>query len=333
MPFDATKRRRGLRSLGRWARIGRPETPAALPESFTPGAYDSWLEQFRDELGPIDEGCAGGGADKLALFRELDDELWALLLTQEYEAFPNIRALLPDVPEPGLQQIWNGSSGAALAAQSSAFYRKLRARFERHSPRPLDAARVLDFGCGWGRLTRFLSRDVAPGNLYGCDPSEAILEVCRASAVPARFARTDFLPERLPFDTLFDLVFSFSVFTHISEAAHESCLGALHAAMPPGAVLVLTVRPPEYLLQAPAMHPALEALGSDYLAELRKPRFIFVPHPVDKHPQYDGGEMTYGETVITLPYIRERWSDRFELLDVDLLLGDLHQMMITLRRR
>jgi hypothetical protein len=43
--------------------------------------------------------------------------------------------------------------------------------------------------------------------------------------------------------------------------------------------------------------------------------------------------MTYGEAVITLPYVRERWSAMFELLEVDVLLGDLYQVMLTLRRR
>ena len=43
--------------------------------------------------------------------------------------------------------------------------------------------------------------------------------------------------------------------------------------------------------------------------------------------------MTYGETVVTLPYVRERWAPLFELLEVDLLVGDLHQVMLTLRRR
>ena len=95
---------------------------------------------------------------------------------------------------------------------------------------------MLDFGCGWGRLTRFLARDVTPDGICGCDTSEAILEVCREHGVPGRFARTDVRPEQLPFGTRFDLIFSFSVFTHISEDAHESCLRALHAAMRPGAL-------------------------------------------------------------------------------------------------
>jgi hypothetical protein len=59
-----------------------------------------------------------------------------------------------------------------------------------------------------------------------------------------------------------------------------------------------------------------------------------VPHPGDPgHPQYGGGEMTYGETVVTLPYVRERWAPAFELLHADVLVGDLHQVVLTLRRR
>jgi hypothetical protein len=43
--------------------------------------------------------------------------------------------------------------------------------------------------------------------------------------------------------------------------------------------------------------------------------------------------MDCGETVIALDYVRERWGQWFDLLHVDLLLGDLHQVVLTLRRR
>jgi SAM-dependent methyltransferase len=286
-----------------------------------PTMYDSWLEAFHGErLGPIEAACAEGGAERYALFRDLDVDLWALLLTQEYRAYPNIRALLPAMPHAELQQLWNGTSGVPLAAQGAGFYRKLRERYERHSDRPLADSRVLDFGCGWGRLTRFVARDVEPGNLCGCDPVEDILDVCRRTRVPGAFARSDFVPERVPFDGPFDLAFAFSVFTHLSEGAHESCLRALHTALRPGGILVVTIRPPAYLALSP---PSGEA------------RYVFRPHPAEAtHFQYGGaGEMHYGETVITLPYIRERWSALFELLEVDLLVDDLYQVMVTLRRR
>jgi SAM-dependent methyltransferase len=298
------------------------------------GRHDSWLEHFHGErLDAIDAACATDGAERYALFRDLDADLWALLLTQEYSAYPNIRALLPAVPDAGLQEIWNGASGAQLAAQGAAFYRRLVGRYATTGRQPLSGARVLDFGCGWGRMTRFLARDVAPGRLFGCDPVQGIVDVCAESGVPARIARSEFLPDRLPFDERFDLAFAFSVFTHLSEAAHERCLRALHAAMSPGGVLVVTVRPPAYLHACERLRPALEALGPDPAARLAEPRHLFVPHDPDpRHPQYDGTEMTYGEAVVTLPYVRERWAPWFELLEVDLLIGDLFQVMLTLRR-
>jgi SAM-dependent methyltransferase len=319
-------------SIGRALRWRTPRSPSASP---TPGRYDSWLEHFHGErLAAIDAACAGGGPECFALFRDLDVDLWALLLTQEYEAFPNIRALLPGVPDPAWQELWNGTSGIALANQSASFYRKLRERFARHGDRPLAEARVLDFGCGWGRLTRFLARDVQPGRLYGCDPVAGILDVCRENRVPATLARSDFMPERLPFEEPFDLAYAFSVFTHLSEAAHERSLHALHGALRPGAILVVTIRPPEYLRLSPLMRPALEALGPDAGARLDEPRYVFVAHPAeDSNPQYEGGEMTYGEAVVTLPYVKERWSPLFDLLDVDFLIGDPHQVMLTLKRR
>ena len=148
--------------------------------------------------------------------------------------------------------------------------------------------------------------------------------------MPAELATSEFIPERIPFDEQFDLAFAFSVFTHLSEPAHASCLGALHESLRPGATLVVTIRPPAYLRSSPHMRAALDDLEGD----LAGPRYIFAPHPADaRHLQYQGGEMSYGETVVTLPYVRERWAPNFELLAVDLLVGDLHQLVLTLRRR
>lgn len=253
---------RPLRALRRGTRV--LDHARTRPAGLRPGRHDSWLEHFHGErLAQIDAACAIGGPECFALFRDLDADLWALLLNQEYDCYPNIRALLPSLPDPELQQLWVGSSGLRLANQSKSFYTKLCDRYEEHSDRPLARSRVLDFGCGWGRLTRFLARDVELGSLYGCDPVEEILETCRQSRVPARLARSDFAPERVPFEVSFDLAFAFSVFTHLSESAHESCLRALHAGLRPGGILVVTVRPPDFLNVSPMMAPALESEGPD----------------------------------------------------------------------
>jgi SAM-dependent methyltransferase len=326
---------RPLRAAGRLGRALRPRrAPDGAAQPVPQERFDSLLEHFYGErLAAIDAACAQAPlAESYALFRGLDNDLWALLLTQQYELYPNIRALLPRMPEPDLQELWNGRSGIPLAIQSKSFYTKLCDRYERHGERSLSSAHVLDFGCGWGRLTRYLARDVAPDRLYGCDPVEWILDVCRATGVVGTFARSEFLPEQLPFAKRFDLVFAFSVFTHLSEAAHERCLLALYHSLQPDGILIATVRPPGYLHECQSMHTLLETLRPDEQESL--PRYLFVPHSaVPAHPQYRGdGGIDYGETVITMAYLRERWSSHFELLEVSPLLDDPYQVMLTMKR-
>ncbi len=312
--------------------IGR-KAADSVRQRHAAGGLDDWLDPlFGDELRRIEAQVEGAGPEAYPAFRELDDDLWALLLTLEYESFPGIRGFLPGLPAPELQQMWNGTSGPALAAQSVCFYRRLKQAWAEHGSGPLAPERVLDFGCGWGRLTRMLARDLEPGNLYGCDPVESILETCRENGVPAELARSEFLPETVPFEERFGMVFSFSVFTHISERAHLASLEAIHDALEPGGLLVATVRPPAYLDFNPLMKPALDSLSKDRRAALAEPRYLFAPHETEGHPQFGGEQMDYGETVITLPYVRENWSRWFDLLDVAVMTGDMYQVVLTLRK-
>lgn len=323
-----TRPLRRARSLMRGIQPGPPDRQ----EQTTTG-LDSWLQSlYGPELEAIESRCADSRGDgRWKLFRALDDDLWAMLLTQEYRAYPAIKALLPEVPEPALQEMWNGRSGLHLAAQSKAFYAKLRSAFERHGPQPLAEATVLDFGCGWGRLTRYLARDVAPGHLFGCDPAQGILDRCREFGVPARLARSDFLPTRLPFEETFDLIFAFSVFTHLSEEAHQRCLEAIRESLAPGGILVLTIRPPAYA----EVNPELQALLDEPPDRgLIGERYLFAPHAaVPAHLRLaQTSEMHYGEAALTLDYVRRHWTHLFELLDVQLSVEDPFQVFLVLRR-
>lgn len=298
------------------------------------GPFDPWLSLFDDRLRKLDDAAGREGYAALELFRDLDDDLWTVLLTRQYERYSGIRELLPLLPSPELQVRWNGASGLELLTQAKAFYRRVRSGFARHAEGRLDDARLLDFGCGWGRLTRFFIRDLAPGRLYGCDPVDSILDVCRESGLQAHLARSDPRPERIPFETSFDVAIAFSVFTHLSELAHEACLRAIHDSLSPGGLFLATIRSPAYLLGHELGALLLESVDDDPEDIFDQPRYLFAPHPADPgHPQFQGGEMDYGETVISLPYVRERWSDLFDLLDVSLLTEDIHQVVLTLRRR
>jgi SAM-dependent methyltransferase len=289
--------------------------------------YDSWLSHYyADLLEDLDARCRQE-ALHYAWFRELDDDLWTILLSKEYSLYPNLRRALPDLPEREVQETWNGRSGIQLASQSADFYKKLKQLHRRHGAVPLERAVVLDFGCGWGRLTRFLARDVAPGSLCGCDPYPGILDVCERTGVPGRLASIPYVSKSLPFDDRFDLVYAFSVFTHLSESTHLASLRTIHAGLAGSGLLVATIRPPAYVRDG--MHEALPRGSAARKLERGKPAYLFAAHDV----QPSGGDATFGEAVVNMAYVRERWGELFELLDVSLMLDDIYQVVVTLRRR
>ncbi|MEK6326328.1 MAG: class I SAM-dependent methyltransferase [Actinomycetota bacterium] len=293
-----------------------------------PSTYDSWLRQYYGELlETLDVRCRDDSKPDYGWFRDLDDELWAILLTKHYSLYPNLRRALPDLPKPAMQERFNGSSGVRLATSSTDFYRRLKSLYGNHGPRPLHESQVLDFGCGWGRLTRYLARDVAPGNLFGCDPNPEVLALCEQTRVPARLARSEEVPSSLPFRERFDLIYAYSVFTHLSEDAHESCLRAIYDGLERSGIMIVTVRPAAFITEVPAgQRLAPDGKMSALLGDA--PTYAFAPHA--------GGPLergTFGEAVINLPYIRERWDHLFSLLEVTLQMDNIYQVVVTLRRR
>jgi ubiquinone/menaquinone biosynthesis C-methylase UbiE len=81
---------------------------------------------------------------------------------------------------------------------------------------PLRPARILDFGCGQGRLTGLLGEFFEQSSITGTDISETALEMA-AQKLPG----IEFVPfegQKTPFaDSSFDLVFSYHVLEHVPD--------------------------------------------------------------------------------------------------------------------
>jgi SAM-dependent methyltransferase len=80
--------------------------------------------------------------------------------------------------------------------------------------------RILDFGCGAGRMIRWLDEFSSHGEVWGTDISaEHIVWCTQHLAPPFHFLVNTILPH-LPFeDRYFDVVYAGSVFTHIDDLA------------------------------------------------------------------------------------------------------------------
>ena len=93
--------------------------------------------------------------------------------------------------------------------------------------------RVLDLGCGDGRLTARLAACVPAGRVLGIDASAGMLEAAAALAGPnLRFVRMDI--HDINFRAEFDVVLSNATLHWVKD--HRRLLAAVHAALGPGGV-------------------------------------------------------------------------------------------------
>jgi len=256
------------------------------------------------------------------IFGHVSDEVWLDLNTAGYRRHAILRDVLPALPPEADQKGFIGSTGDRALREAFLAYRFWKERARRHG-RPIGIrSRLLDFGTGWGRFVRLFMRDVAPENLLGVDVTERALALARASNPWSRFERIAPLPPSgLPAET-FDCVHLYSVFSHLSEEAHDRWLTEFARILRPGGLLLATTWPREYIERCELArrgenndeHPGARVAfvsTADWLA--RYDRGEFCHSPVG-----GGGELAtsfYGESCLSEAYVRRRWTDRFEICE------------------
>ncbi len=99
--------------------------------------------------------------------------------------------------------------------------------------------RVLDFGCGCGRVIRHLRH--LPAELHGCDTNPVAVDWCAEHLPFGRFTVNALESELEYADETFDLVYAFSVFTHLPHALQSQWVRELRRILKPGGVLVLSL--------------------------------------------------------------------------------------------
>jgi SAM-dependent methyltransferase len=226
------------------------------------------------------------------------------------------------LPAENVQIQFVGKAGDAALGEAQTLARAFKDLYKEHVGPFTESTRVLDYGCGWGRITRFFLKDVAAGNLLGVDCNDGIIDFCRESNPWARFELIDPMPPtNLPGDQ-FDLVFSYSVFTHLREDVHLALLDELGRLVKPGGLLILSVRPREFLSYCTTLtavpggyqkpEDALVGLFPDAeraLADFDDGRFVFAPYRYSSYGDWGG------EACISRPYVEREWTSKLDLLD------------------
>lgn len=180
---------------------------------------------------------------------------------------------------------------------------------------------ILDLGAGSGRiLTQIAAHPDA--SLAACDVDDQAM-AWLGRHHPRIDARQNAPQPPTPFDSgAFDLVYSISIFTHLNETSQMRWLAEVGRLLAPGGLGVLTThgpalyetyrsgaRPgfPREWLRRMARHGPLEQEGLVYEPSRRS---------VWETGKLRGIEADYGTTFHDHAYVRERWSEVLELVDI-----------------
>jgi len=146
------------------------------------------------------------------------------------------------IPPPELRiHTYLGADSEAYLALGKQYVQKMVDIVETSGGAAESAERVLDFGCGDGMMVRHFRETAESGEVWGVDINGAEMIWCQQHlSPPFKFATTTSFPH-LPFeDGYFDLIYSFSVFTHICDLA-EAWLLELRRIVRRGGLLYLTI--------------------------------------------------------------------------------------------
>ncbi|MBW4619890.1 MAG: class I SAM-dependent methyltransferase [Cyanosarcina radialis HA8281-LM2] len=175
---------------------------------------------------------------------------------------------------------------------------------------------ILDFGCGAGRQIQYMS-GYRQANLTGCDPNEAHIKWLSKSYPGANFYRTNFNPP-LPFaDKSFDLIYSVSVFTHLSEKLQYDWLKELKRVLKPQGIALLTT-----LGEYAAKRNDILGINRHLYEQLIAEDLVFKLTPGTRslnkfiNPKALVEEEMYGLTYHSQKYIAENWSKYFEVVNI-----------------
>lgn len=277
------------------------------------------------------------------VFADTSDRWWLWAHTGGYRAFEELRALLPDLPSKELQEQFTGSAGDRTLTEGWYAYRLFRDTYREHADgRVLDtSSRVLDFGCGWGRTVRYFTKHFPPSNLYGVDANPEVIRFCLESNQWATFEINDVLPPSRFSDSTFDLIYGYSVFSHLSLEAHNRWVDEFFRILKPGGLLMVTTWPRQFIEHCEWLRTSESARRLPESHRISGGAFLDTAAAL---AAYDRGEFCFsyrnpsdpphfGEACIPEKYVRREWSDRFELAEYVDDRNRCPQNLIVARRR
>jgi SAM-dependent methyltransferase len=115
----------------------------------------------------------------------------------------------------------------------------IEAALARHGSQIGEVERMLDFGCGCGRVTRHWAT-AGSTEVYGSDFNPALVRWCATNLGFGHFSVNGSEPPLSYESDTFDVVYLMSVLTHLTESATRAWIDELSRVLKPAGLLLLT---------------------------------------------------------------------------------------------
>lgn len=320
------------------------QTGQQLPPRSTTNLSQASIKNPLATIAPSKPEVIASGSTNAAILTYtsgMSDSEWleVLLKSLDHSVVDGIE--MAGFPPEELQRQFVGMSGPQALNEAFNFYSEIKRYAGKLTHKLGRDSRILDFGCGWGRIIRFFLKDVTADNLYGIDVDSEMTDLCIKTVGHGNYSAIKPMPPLEFSEGSFDIIYAYSVFSHLAESVQIQWIEEFSRILKPGGILVATTQARSFIElcrtlrnQSNSSNNWHHALAHSFVdteaafADYDSGKFLY-------SPTGGGGPRDasfYGEAVIPQKYIEREWTKYLDFCDFTYDPAIIPQSLIVMQK-